>query len=192
MSFLNDWLTVFFIGLLAVVSPGSDFALTLRNSLVYSRQAGIYTAIAVRAGNLVHTTYSIVGIGAIISRSILLFNVLKWLGAVYLFYIGIKSLRAKKQSYQVSSQKQTKDISRCLAFRIGLLANLLNPKATLFYLVFTQIIHPATPLAAQVVIALSIEQCRTLYRVCNELTTAYVSTINLVRIDERTRSLVVL
>ncbi len=152
MSFLNDWLTVFFIGLLAVVSPGPDFALTLRNSLVYSRQAGIYTAIGVGAGNLVHTTYSLVGIGAIISRSILLFNVIKWLGAAYLIYIGIKSLRAKRQSYQDSSQKRTKDISRCLAFRIGFLGNLLNPKATLFFLaLFTQIIHPATPLAAQFV-----------------------------------------
>lgn len=157
MSFFTDWLTVFFIGLLVVVSPGPDFALTLRNSLAYSRQAGIYTAIGIGTGHLVHTTYSLVGIGAIISRSILLFNFLKWLGAAYLIYIGIKSLQAKKQSYEVSSQKQTKDISRCLAFRIGLFGDLLNPKATLFFLaLFTQIIRPGTPLAAQAVYGLTI------------------------------------
>ncbi|MBJ7297359.1 MAG: LysE family translocator [Dolichospermum sp.] len=103
MSFLTDWLTVFSIALIAIISPGPDFAITLRNSLLYSRQAGVYTAFGVGAGFIVHSTYSLIGIGTIISQSILLFNTLKWVGAAYLIYIGIKSLRAKKQSRAVSS-----------------------------------------------------------------------------------------
>ena len=152
MSFFADWLTVFIVGTIAVVSPGPDFALTLRNSLTYSRQAGIYTAIGIGAGNLVHTSYSLIGIGVIISRSIVLFNVIKWLGAGYLIYIGIKSLQAKKQSYEVSAIQPKKNISRGMAFRIGFFGNLLNPKASLFFLaLFTQIIHPSTSLFAQAV-----------------------------------------
>lgn len=84
MSFFTDWLTVFSLGLIAVISPGPDFALTLRNSLAYSRQAGICTAMGITVGHIVHATYCLVGIGAIISRSILLFNIIKWLGAAYL------------------------------------------------------------------------------------------------------------
>jgi RhtB (resistance to homoserine/threonine) family protein len=157
MSFFTEWMTVFAIGLIAVVSPGPDFALTLRNSLAYSRQAGIYTAVGVTAGHIIHATYCLVGIGAIISQSILLFNLLKWLGAAYLIYIGFKSLKAKKQSYEISSLQRTKDISRWMAFRMGLLGDVLNPKATLFFLaLFTQIIHPATPLAAQLLYGITI------------------------------------
>ncbi|MGB3308564.1 MAG: LysE family transporter [Nodosilinea sp.] len=152
MTFFSAWLTVFAVSLVAVVTPGPDFALTLRNSLAYSRRAGIFTAIGVGAGNLVHATYSLVGIGAVISKSILLFNVLKWVGAAYLIYLGIKSLRAKRVAIASNSIEQQRDIGRWAAFRIGFLGNLLNPKATLFFLaLFTQIIQPATPMVAQAV-----------------------------------------
>ncbi len=150
MPLFTDWLTVFSLGLLAVVSPGPDFALTLRNSLVYSRKAGIYTALGITVGHIVHATYCLIGIGAIISKSILLFNILKWVGAGYLIYIGIKSLRAKKQSYEISNLQGTKNISPWAAFRVGFLGDVLNPKTTLFFLaLFTQIIRPGTPLTAQ-------------------------------------------
>jgi len=62
----STWFVVFSVGLLAVMSPGPDFVLTIRNSLVYSRRAGIYTAIGI-AVHVVHATYCLVGIGAIIS-----------------------------------------------------------------------------------------------------------------------------
>ncbi|OKH56303.1 amino acid transporter [Calothrix sp. HK-06] len=150
MSFAN-WLTVFSLGMVAVMSPGPDFALTLRNSLVYSRKTGIYTALGITVGHIIHATYCLIGIGAIISRSIILFNIIKWVGAAYLIYIGIKSLKAKK--YQEESiTKHALKIGNWAAFRIGLLGDVLNPKATLFFLaLFTQIIHPATPLNVQVV-----------------------------------------
>lgn len=157
MSLFAEWMTVFALGLVAVVSPGPDFALTLRNSLVYSRQTGIYTAMGVTVGHIVHATYCSIGIGAIIARSIVLFNLLKWLGAAYLIYIGFKSLKAKKQSREVANLQITRKIDRWVAFRMGLLGDVLNPKATLFFLaLFTQIIHPATPIATQVVYGLTI------------------------------------
>ncbi|MEL6221714.1 MAG: LysE family transporter [Cyanobacteria bacterium J06626_14] len=70
MAFFSAWITVFAVSLVVVVTPGPDFALTLRNSLAYSRRAGVYTAVGVGAGNLVHATYSLIGLSAIISKSI--------------------------------------------------------------------------------------------------------------------------
>jgi RhtB (resistance to homoserine/threonine) family protein len=157
MSFFSDWMTVFTLGLVAVISPGPDFALILRNSLAYSRRAGIYTSLGITLGNTIHATYSLIGIGAIIARSSVLFNILKWIGAAYLIYIGIKSLKAKKTSYEVGTLRPTKKLDSWSAFRIGLLGNVLNPKATLFFLaLFTQIIDPATPLKAQFVYGMTI------------------------------------
>lgn len=168
MSFFADWLTVLAIGCLAVMAPGPNLAMTLRNSLSYSRQSGIYTAVGLAAGNCVHVTYCLVGIGVIISESILLFNAIKWLGAAYLVYVGIKSLQAQRrestgfpnnsaiQNPHHSPFQQTHYLSRFASIRIGFLTNLLNPKVTLFFLaLFTQIIQPTTPLFTQAVYGLT-------------------------------------
>ncbi|MEM7065179.1 MAG: LysE family transporter [Cyanobacteria bacterium P01_B01_bin.77] len=150
MSFLAGWVTVFVVGLVAVVTPGPDFALTLRSSLAYSRRAGVYTAVGIGLGNAVHATYCLIGIGALISQSILLFSGLKLLGAGYLIYLGLKSLQAKPVRAN-SWQDNQRVVSAFAAFRLGLVGNLLNPKATLFFLaLFTQIVQPGTPFAAQV------------------------------------------
>jgi RhtB (resistance to homoserine/threonine) family protein len=150
MAFLSGWLTVLGVGLVAVITPGPDFVLTLRSSLTYSRQAGIYTAVGIGAGNLIHAAYSLIGIGTIVSQSLLLFNLLKWLGAAYLIYVGIKSLRATPSTARISAAVSNRHISRKAAFRVGFLGNLLNPKATLFFLaLFTQIVQPSTPIWAQ-------------------------------------------
>lgn len=152
MTFFAGWLTVFLISVVVVITPGPDFALTLRNSLAFSRRAGVYTAIGLGFGNLVHVTYSVLGIAAIISQSILIFNLLKWVGTAYLIYLGIKSLRAKKSGSSSQQFQRQKDISRWAAFRIGFLGNVLNPKAPpFFFMLFTQIIQPTTPIVTQVI-----------------------------------------
>ncbi|MEM7795319.1 MAG: LysE family transporter [Cyanobacteria bacterium P01_C01_bin.118] len=151
MTFWAGWLTVFVLGLVAVVTPGPDFALTLRSSLAYSRRAGVYTAVGIGLGNAIHAAYCLIGIGAIISQSIVLFNGIKLLGAGYLIYLGIKSLQAKSVKAK-SLQDNRRIVSAFAAFRLGLFGNLLNPKATLFFLaLFTQIVQPDTPLVAQAV-----------------------------------------
>jgi RhtB (resistance to homoserine/threonine) family protein len=157
MTFFTGWLTVFIVGCLAVMSPGPDLAMTIRNSLTYSRQAGIRTAVGLAAGNCVHATYCLLGVGVIISRSILLFNAIKWFGAIYLIYIGIKSLQAKQQDASSMYMRNAQIIGRLVAIRMGFLTNLLNPKATLFFLaLFTQIVQPSTSLLAQAVYGLTI------------------------------------
>ena len=150
MQYLPEFLTVAAIHLLGVMSPGPDFAMIARNSLVYSRKTAVYSALGLGLGILVHVTYSLIGIGLIISKSILLFSVIKYIGAGYLIYIGYKSLKAKPVKEHEEKLVKHQDISRLAAVRTGFLTNVLNPKATLFFLsLFTQVINPSTPSGIQ-------------------------------------------
>ena len=141
------------IHLLAVMSPGPDFAMVMRNSLVYSRRTGVLAALGLSLGIALHVTYSLLGIGLLISRSILLFNAIKWIGALYLIFIGVRSLisrRPKNDKQLLSVEKQ--DLTTGQALRMGFLTNALNPKATLFFLaLFTTVVSPSTPIAYKLV-----------------------------------------
>ncbi|MEO4046256.1 LysE family transporter [Pseudomonas sp. CAU 1711] len=147
----TEFLTVALIHLLAVASPGPDFAIVVRESVAHGRRAGIWTALGVGTGIFVHVAYSLLGIGLIVSQSIVLFNALKWLAAAYLFYIGIKALRARPAvagALDVAVAAEAR--SPRGAFMTGFVTNGLNPKATLFFLsLFTVVIDPHTPLAVQ-------------------------------------------
>lgn len=147
----TEFLTVALIHLLAVASPGPDFAIVVRESVGFGRRAGIFSALGVGTGIFVHVAYSLLGIGLIVSQSIVLFNALKWLAAAYLLYIGIKALRAKPAdpaSAELSLAAGTR--SPRAAFVTGFVTNGLNPKATLFFLsLFTVVIDPHTPLQVQ-------------------------------------------
>jgi threonine efflux protein len=101
-SFLEDWMTVFVVASLGMISPGPNFVITIKNSLLHSRLAGMWTAVGVAVGNLVHVVFSLLGIALIVSQSILLFNTLKWFGVAYLAYIGLKSLLARRKTSKSS------------------------------------------------------------------------------------------
>lgn len=147
MNFYAELLTITIIQLLAIMSPGPDFAIICRNSLVYSRRTGIYSALGISLGIIVHVSYTLVGIGLIISRSIILFSAIKFLGAAYLIYIGYKSLKAKP-NVKINTLKSKQDLSRIQAIKIGFITNILNPKVTLFFFsLFTQVISPTTPVS---------------------------------------------
>lgn len=147
MEYLPIILTVALAHFLAVISPGPDFIMITRNSLIYSRKTGIYSAIGLGLGILVHVIYSLVGIGFIIAQSVVLFNIIKFLGAGYLIYIGYKSLTSKSSNINVSAENHQKDISKWAAVRMGFITNVTNPKATLFFLsLFTLIVTPTTPM----------------------------------------------
>jgi RhtB (resistance to homoserine/threonine) family protein len=150
------WLTVFTVGVFIVLSPGPNWAVTIKNSLV-SRKHGFLTVAGMAAGSLVHIAYCLVGIGVVISQSIVVFNLLKWVGALYLLYLGVKSLMAQKRTADSPSSAPLLSLTPWQAARNGFLTDLLNPKATLFYLsLFTQVIQPGTPLVAQSFYGLSV------------------------------------
>ncbi|HEV8394859.1 MAG TPA: LysE family translocator [Vicinamibacterales bacterium] len=128
---------------LAMVIPGPDMVLVLRNTVVGGRRAGLQTSCGVLTGNLVHITYCLLGIGWLISRSIVAFAALKYAFAGYLIYLGIRSLRSKGQSLDAADIEAGR-FERNWILQ-GFVNNVLNPKGTLFYLgVFTVVIAPGT------------------------------------------------
>ena len=138
--------TVTLLNLLAAVSPGPDFVMTVRNSLVYSRRSGIFTSLGISVALGIHLFYCAAGIGYLISTSVILFSVIKFFGAAYLIYMGIGSIMAKGSKINVTEAQSGKDLTRMQAFRMGFLTNVLNPKATLFFLsLFTFVIGNSTP-----------------------------------------------
>lgn len=149
--YLTEFLTVALVHLLAVASPGPDFAVVVRESVVRGQRSGSWTAAGVGSGILVHVGYSLLGIGLIVSQSIVLFNLFKWLAAGYLFYLGFQALRAKPVEVgQIATSGANEPLSPRRAFTIGFITNGLNPKATLFFLsLFTVVIDPHTPLPVQ-------------------------------------------
>jgi len=147
----SEFFTVALIHVLAVASPGPDFAIVVRESVAHGRRAGVFTALGVGVGIFVHVAYSLLGIGLIVSQSIVLFNALKWLAAAYLLYIGIKALRAMPAA-PANAEPSLAAGARSArgAFATGFVTNGLNPKATLFFLsLFTVVINPHTPLGIQ-------------------------------------------
>jgi RhtB (resistance to homoserine/threonine) family protein len=147
----SEFLAVAAIHLLAVASPGPDFAVVVRESVTHGRRAGTWTALGVGSAIFLHVGYSLLGIGLIVSQSIVLFNVLKWMAAAYLLYIGVKALRARPASEAPTQERSASPVrTPRQAYVAGFMTNGLNPKATLFFLsLFTVVINPHTPMAVQ-------------------------------------------
>jgi len=146
-----EFLTIMVAHLLAVASPGPDFAVMLRQALCQSRRNAILTAWGIGAGILVHVAYSLLGIGFLIQQSIVLFSILKVVGALYLLWIAIHCLRAQPGTRtDVVTAGPARAQSAAAALRLGFLTNALNPKATLFFVaLFSVVISPGTPAAIQ-------------------------------------------
>ena len=150
-QYLTEFITIALVHLLAVASPGPDFAIIVRQSLVYGKATALWSSLGVGCGILIHIFYSLLGIGLIISQSVVAFSILKWLGALYLIYIGAKAVRAKPLGGGLQLEAETQAApGRVRAMWTGFLTNGLNPKATLFFLsLFTVVINPETPLPVQ-------------------------------------------
>ncbi len=152
-----EFYTIALIALLAAVSPGPDFVVVAKNAISYNRRSAIMTSLGISAGILVHSTYCILGLGLIISQSLLLFSLIKYVGAAYLIYLGLKSLFSKSGPMPTikKSDNQQHNIGR--AFLDGLLTNVLNPKCTLFMLsIFTVVVKPHTSLYVQAIYGIEI------------------------------------
>ena len=143
---MTELIAVVTITLLAVISPGPDFAMVSRNSLLLSRRAGIFTACGIGAGVLIHVSYTLIGVGVLIQQSPWLFNLLKGIGAAYLIYLGFTLLRNATHHDAVPTTTPAA-ISDLAALKTGFLTNALNPKTTIFIVsLFMQVVSPHTSL----------------------------------------------
>jgi RhtB (resistance to homoserine/threonine) family protein len=154
MTFLApEFLALFGVFVLAAVAPGADFASVVRESITFGRRAGIVCAIGVGSAIMIHVAYTVTGVGLIIAQSVVIFTIVKWCGAGYLAYLGIRSLMAgrsapSKDVETFTPAMQTRSATK--SYTVGFLTNLLNPKATLFFVsLFATIISRETPIATQ-------------------------------------------
>ncbi|SKA97769.1 resistance to homoserine/threonine (RhtB) family protein [Paucidesulfovibrio gracilis DSM 16080] len=138
-----EFLGVTLFILLAAMAPGADFAMVMRNSLLYSRQAACCTALGVGSSMLVHLSYSLFGLAMIIAQSATLFAMVKYAGAAYLFWLGVQSLRAASAGQDTCSHTAPRPTKMRTAFAQGFFCNLLNPKAPLFFLAFYSVVVPS-------------------------------------------------
>ena len=150
-QYLSEFIAVVSITVLTIVTPGPDFVVVARNSLTFSRRSGVFTAIGVSIAVWIHIFYTLAGIGFILSKSIVLFSVIKFLGSAYLIYLGVNCLRSKSSVTEINGCKKDEFLSDIRSFKMGFINNTLNPKATLFFVsLFTQLVSPTTPLSIQI------------------------------------------
>lgn len=138
------------IQILGVMSPGPDFAIVVRNSLVGTRANGIATAAGITAGNILYIGIALAGLGVVLASSALVFTVVKYLGAAYLVYLGVRLMLSKKTELEAETHDHAADSVRT-SFIQGFLTNLANPKFIVYVIaLFSQVITPDTAFAVQI------------------------------------------
>ncbi|EHD20083.1 MULTISPECIES: LysE family transporter [Brenneria] len=138
---LETSLFVATIAALGMLSPGPDFFLVIKNAARYPRAAALMTSLGVICGVATHMAYCVAGLAVVITTTPWLFNLLKYAGAAYLIWVGVQALLSRGGSKMNLADLTKQRVSMKKAFLQGYLCNLLNPKATLFFLaMFTQVL----------------------------------------------------
>jgi len=120
------------VSILVNLSPGPDMLYTAARSLSQGTKAGILSALGIFTGCLFHITAAVFGLSKIIEESVLLFSIIKYAGAAYLVWLGLRSLQ-KKNADEIATLST---ISYRKIFLQGMITNLLNPKVAIFFLSF--------------------------------------------------------
>ncbi len=121
------------IVLLLFLIPGPAVIITITQTLKSGKKNGIYTALGIGLGDLVHTLAAVLGLSAILMQSATAFEVVKYVGVAYLVYLGIQMLVTKPKKIEQPTVEQS---PASTSFRQGFLAEILNPKTALFFLAF--------------------------------------------------------
>src|SRR5256886_1859072 len=141
---MPDWprLSLFIsVTLLLVFMPGPNTLYIIARSIQQGRGAGIVSSLGVQVGSLLHIAAAALGLSALLLSSALAFNAVKYAGAAYLIYLGVKTLLTKEKSGPAQAVQQAR-LGR--VFFQGVVVNLLNPKTALFFFAFLpQFIDPA-------------------------------------------------
>lgn len=138
------------------MSPGPDFAVVVRQSISFDRKTALITSLGIGGGIAVHMIYTLLGVGFIITQSKIGFLIAQFVGVCYLCFLAFKLLKSQPQT-AINSEITVDNNKRHhkKAFMLGVMTNLLNPKATLFFLaIFTTVVSLKTPVYVQSLYAL--------------------------------------
>jgi len=132
---IENYLIFIASGIILNITPGNDTIYILSRSIVQGRKAGVISVLGISTGCLAHTIMASLGLSVILSKSILLFDVIKYIGVVYLVYIGIKTVVSKNNPFNSQTNIESL-IDYKQIYKQGFLTNLFNPKVALFFCLF--------------------------------------------------------
>lgn len=152
---------VFCLGAIALVAmPGADFFYVLGRGLSLGPRAGVASALGIACGLLCHTLLAASGLTLVLLASDAAFNVVKWLGAAYLVWIGIGTLRAKTSPFALDAPDAGALFSPRLVWRQGVLTNIFNPKVALTFAAYLpQFVHEKSGQASLQIAFLGLTLC---------------------------------
>lgn len=134
---------------IALLSPGPDFMVTLRQTINYGKKYAYYSSLGIGFGIFIHIGYTLLGMGLILKIFPYFLDMIRISGALYLIYLGYVNFKSNSSKIKIKLEKN-KNYSLKKSFLVGFLTDLLNPKATLFFLsIFTAIVSIDTPLYIQ-------------------------------------------
>ncbi|MEA1011165.1 lysine transporter LysE [Bacillus cereus] len=143
---IENYLLFIIMSICLIILPGPDTAMATKNTLIAGKVGGVKTVFGTCVALLIHTLAAVIGLSALIVKSALLFSIFKYVGALYLIYIGIKALLAvrNKEGVNTNDVAISNDNKHTSCFRQGFLTNLLNPKIAVFFLTFLpQFLNPS-------------------------------------------------
>ena len=134
--------TFLIAGILLNLTPGNDTIFILTKSIAQGKKAGILSVLGIATGSLIHTTLAALGLSIIIAKSVLAFTIVKYAGAAYLLYIGLKMF-IDRSKFDTPIPTSAKKINALKIYRDAVLTNVLNPKVAMFFIAFLpQFINP--------------------------------------------------
>ena len=151
---LIHWTSFFTAVTLLILMPGPSVLFVLGQSIRHGNKIGFIGMLGNWTGSLFHVFAATVGLSAILAASALAFTIVKWLGALYLVYLGIQAIRSGKGGFDLDISLEEKAADKALAwsiFKQGALVSILNPKTAMFFLAFLPqfIVEGAGPIWAQ-------------------------------------------
>lgn len=116
-----------------IITPGPNLIYIITRSAGQGRKAGLWSALGVDSGTLIHVAAAALGLSALLASSALAFNLIKYLGAAYLIYLGLRAWFSKREAQELANPEPA---SAARIYFQGMLTNVLNPKVALFFLAF--------------------------------------------------------
>ncbi|HEY0053772.1 MAG TPA: LysE family translocator [Pedobacter sp.] len=142
MQGIHHFETFLLTGILLNLTPGNDTIFILSKSIAQGKKAGIISVLGIATGSVIHTVLAAYGLSVIIAKSLLVFNLIKYAGAAYLFYLGYKMFNDKSE-LNTRILRRRKAINYLKIYGDAILTNVLNPKVALFFIAFLpQFINP--------------------------------------------------
>lgn len=157
MTDLNYWLVFFTAAVVLNVSPGPDLIYILSRTIAQGTKVGLASAAGVCSGAVVHVLAAAFGLSALLAASAAAFAVVKYVGAGYLLYLGVQALRSSGSTFDLTTAQAAPTVTPWLAYRQGVLVDVLNPKAAIFFMAFLpQFVRPSHGAASAQLVVLGL------------------------------------